>query len=785
MIRTLTRAGIAPLAALAVLVTLLAAPAAVHAQRQVAVNIDSQPQGATVRLDSETAAPLGTTPLRRTRIPAGAHTLYFTRDGYVSSRIDISVGRRNETFTAQLQQAGSVYVSADVDGAQVFMDGNPVGTTPGRINNVPPGPHVIEIRQQGMQPHRESVTVGAGAMATINATLRPPPPQTPPTGTVRVIVSNPNGANPPDLQVTFDGTPMQGSPPAVTDAQPGDHIIQVSANGFRTVRRPATVTAGQSTVVAIDLEAIPQVPTGGVVRVLVPTQGAQVYLDGELLTGTPPQRENVPAGTHALRVTAPNHQPATREITVTAGQTNVQQFDDLPTVAQVGRISVRSTTPNAQVFVDGRQVGTVPFSRDDMPAGEHDVMVHANGFDDRTQHCTITPAQACEVNLPLSRTVGRAAIHVELGRPTRTPATVLIDGQPVGEVGAGRDIPNVPASTHEIRVQAPGYADYVESITLQENENHRMIVTLHRDRGGLSSADLAARRTAISTWGANPLARGDAAIDIIGGIFGFPVELRGTIGLMPYSIFGIDAGFGLRSMGFYNELEGRARLGLRLAGGLFSIGAEANLFGALSTAGSGGFGGRGFLILSMHTLALSSEEAADEDESGQRERSNTAGSFAFSLRFGFEAMRDGLNGLVYRGYNSMNPNNPPTFDACDVRQPVPGMTGTFQTAMMDRGRACGLSLNDRPRTGTMGGDTIVQDGAQTLVRMLLGFRLEVGVSRHVNLFGGLDIVPTGIGNGGVNANQQRRAIYQYLYSTFGQPGTDSLAYVYIGLTYKF
>jgi hypothetical protein len=281
---------------------------------------------------------------------------------------------------------------------------------------VPPGQHVIEIRQQGMQPHRETVNVGAGAMATINATLRPPAPTVAPTGTVRVIVSNPTGAVPADLSVTFDGTPMQGNPPTASDAQPGEHLVQVSANGFRTVRRSAAVQAGQSSVVAIDLEAIQVVPTGGTVRVIVPTQGAQVFLDGELLAGTPPARENVPAGTHALRVTAPGRQAQTREITVTAGQANVQQFDDLPAVAQVGRITVRSTTPNATVFVDGRDVGRVPFTRDDMPAGEHDVMVRAQGFDDRTEHCSVSITQACDLNLPDRKSTRLNSSHRYISR---------------------------------------------------------------------------------------------------------------------------------------------------------------------------------------------------------------------------------------------------------------------------------------------------------------------------------------------------------------------------------
>ncbi len=764
---------------LATLAIVLLTPSTALAQRRVPVNIDSAPQGATVRLDSETSNPVGTTPLRRFRIPAGAHTLFVTREGYITGRVDVSVGRRNETFTATLTQAGSIYVSSDVDGAQVFLDGNAVGTTPGRVNNVQPGQHILEVRQAGMQPHRETVTVGAGAVASVNASLRPPPPVAPPTGVVRVIVSNPNGAVPGDLAVTFDGSPVAGTPPSIDAAQPGQHILQVSAAGFRTVRREVAVTAGQTVAIAIDLEQVVQVATGGVVRVIVQTPGAVVFLDGEAMEGTPPQRANVPGGTHALRITAPGRAQVTREITVTVGQTTAVEIPDL--VVAGGRLVVRSNTPNAAVFIDGRSVGSSPYERTDMPPGDHEVRVTAQGFDDRTQTCTVSATQACDLSVNLTRTVGRAALHVELSRPARSPAHLVIDGEDVGEVGAGRDVPNLTAAAHEIRVRAEGYADYVESVNLQEGENHRTLVTLRRNRRGPSGTEVAARRTAISTLGASPLSRGDAAIDIALAYGAYPAEVRGMIGLLPGGIAGFDVGFGLRTMLFYNELELRGRFGVRLAEGLVSLGAEANVWGALSVVGGGGGGFRGFLLASFHTLALSSDDANDDDaDSGARERSNPVGSFAFTLRFGFEALFDGLNNQLYAGGGDRRPR----FEACNDRaQPeaTPAMPNP-PLVLPPVAAPCNIAL----RATAANGDRVVQSGGESLIRTIAGFRLEFGLGRHWNLFGGLDIAPFALGSSlptmasTTPATPTRRAIYQMLWF-----GSDPAVAISIGVTYKF
>ena len=66
-------------------------------------------------------------------------------------------------------------------------------------------------------------------------------------------------------------------------------------------------------------------------------------------------------------------------------------------------------------------------------------------------------------------------------------------------------------------------------------------------------------------------------------------------------------------------------------------------------------------------------------------------------------------------------------------------------------------------------------GAQPLVRALAGVMIEIGLSRHANLFFGVDRV---IGD---NANfQQQRAYYQILWF-----GLDPFTYPHLGITYKF
>jgi hypothetical protein len=723
------------------------------------------------------------------RLPSGAHTLYYSRDGWVATRLEVNVRRARETFSAQMTQAGAIYVACDIDGAQIRLNGQGVGTTPGRLNNVPPGSHVVEILAEGMQPFREQITVSPGAVAAVNATMRP---RQAPTGIVRVIVTNLSGPIPPDLQVTFDGVPMTGTPPSVENAQPGSHIVQVSANGFRTIRRQVDVTAGQTIAIPIDLERQEVIPTGGTVRVIVSSiEGAVVTLDGEVLGGTPPQRDNVPAGSHILRVTAPGRQPFSETITVEVGRQLTREITEqnMPVQQITNRLAVTCGTPDAHVFIDGRDMGTSPYIRQDQPAGSYTVTIRAPGHDEFTQRCTVSASQTCEISATLTRTVGRGMIRVELTRPV-TGAMVSVDGRDPVEVGAGRDVPEVPAGTREVRIQAPGYEDFVTTVTVRENTQERVLAQLRRRRSGPGGQSLRERRTAISTWGASPLYAGDVAFDFGASYGEHYAHARGTVGLVQSPDWGVDAGLTIRSFGWLWDFELRGRSGVRFLNGLFSLGGELDLRAGLGIQGQNTFGLGAYAIASLQSLAPSSDE--DSDGSDDRERTNRAGTFAFSLRIGLDASRDNLAGSLYRGAGELNPR----LDACNRFQPamgaeIPSRCGdpmgmgaftlqsmnnmgmtTTPTAQIDYEPT--MSMMTPPmRTAAML-DERVRIGSQGIVRAVIGLNIEVGLSRHWNIYAGLDRVLT-------SSDQfARRAFYQG--SWFG---VDSFTYVRLGATYKF
>ena len=112
------------------------------------------------------------------------------------------------------------------------------------------------------------------------------------------------------LVATIDGKPVE--PFALVDVSPGEHAVQVSAEGYFAAQRTQRAVQGVSDLV--DLELKPKPAT-----IKVNTEdGASVSVDGRI--ADVPSKIEVPAGKHFILVTHRGREPFAREVATTRGQ---------------------------------------------------------------------------------------------------------------------------------------------------------------------------------------------------------------------------------------------------------------------------------------------------------------------------------------------------------------------------------------------------------------------------------------------------------------------------------
>jgi PEGA domain-containing protein len=117
-------------------------------------------------------------------------------------------------------------------------------------------------------------------------------------------------------------------------------------------------------------------PLTGTLNINSNPPGAQVNVDGQA-SGVTPLTLTLKPGNHNVELRG-SGDPRTIPVTITAG-TQVSQYIELPKVTAFGQLQVRSEPAGAAVTVDGIPRGKAPVLVESLAAGEHTVVLEAEG----------------------------------------------------------------------------------------------------------------------------------------------------------------------------------------------------------------------------------------------------------------------------------------------------------------------------------------------------------------------------------------------------------------------
>lgn len=136
---------------------------------QAKIKVVSPVPEASVFIDG---ASVGTVPVEK-ELPAGEHFIVVQQQGYAKfeQKVSLEPGQ-TMTITAELRAVGGLRFLSSPQGAEVVLDGEPIGTTPMVKEDVEVGEHVVTIRRAGYYDFEQPVKVEGGKLAIVNADLR-------------------------------------------------------------------------------------------------------------------------------------------------------------------------------------------------------------------------------------------------------------------------------------------------------------------------------------------------------------------------------------------------------------------------------------------------------------------------------------------------------------------------------------------------------------------------------------------------------------------------------------
>lgn len=216
-----------------------------------------------VFIDGEAA---GSAPGLVEDIPRGAHIVEFRKRRYFPLRLEMDIEGlgRTQSVEVELEPAwGQMQISSVPDGAEVFVDGQPVGITPLTAEVLETGTQ-LAIAKKGYKTWERQVSVKAGTEDIFPA--------------VELVVADGTvdlSTSPAGAHVTVDGE-FRGTTPVSIELSPlTEHRVELFLEGYRKAVRTVQTEPESHSSLALDL-----VPVIGRIQLSVAPPDAEVLVGG-------------------------------------------------------------------------------------------------------------------------------------------------------------------------------------------------------------------------------------------------------------------------------------------------------------------------------------------------------------------------------------------------------------------------------------------------------------------------------------------------------------------------
>lgn len=204
-----------------------------------------------------------------------------------------------------------------------------------------------------------------------------------------------------------------------------------------------------------------------------PIDNVEVLVDGKVVCqASPCTARDIAAGTHMVRARAEGYQVTTdTAVLVTSGQDAVHNIKLEP--AQATGIKVTANGSDLRLWVDDKEIGTLPQEVTNLEPGTHRIKVTSEAY--QTHEQTVEVVDSEIVN------VGPLKLKVVKGLARIVPGENSADARVVLETGDERkSIPKLPinlqidtSKPHVLLASKAGYADYRKELRFDDGDAER------------------------------------------------------------------------------------------------------------------------------------------------------------------------------------------------------------------------------------------------------------------------------------------------------------------------
>lgn len=344
------------------------------------VFFDVRPPGGEVSVSGGFSVQVGPRHLVR----SGDIEVAVTAPGYYDFTTALTVGSEQaQTFAIELQPLPG-FLDLDtgaLDGVEVSVDGEVVGTTPLTQLELAAGEHSLQLRKERYEALDTTILI-EGRQTTQSLSLE----LLPAWATVSFSTT------PPGATVTVDGIEV-GVTPLAAELLEGEREVVVKLPAHKAWNETLRIRAREDvTVDPITLE-----PANGLVMLRSTPSGASVTVNGTFRGQTPLELELPPTTTHQLVFFVNGYEEARRELRTQAeGESSV----NVTLEPIVSSVRIAATPADAEVYVNGEFKGNANQTLE-LLAASQTIEVRRDGYVSYTTDFVSRPGLDQQLNITL------------------------------------------------------------------------------------------------------------------------------------------------------------------------------------------------------------------------------------------------------------------------------------------------------------------------------------------------------------------------------------------------
>jgi hypothetical protein len=344
-------------------------------------------------------------------------------------------------------------VTSQPDGAKVFLDGLEQGLATLSLQKIEPGQHLLEVRKDGFQPQRRTVSLFKGEKKTEEFKLEAL------KGLV-IIQTSPEGA-----EVDVDGAFRGKTPLLLFDLAIGDHAVVLRTEGYQPRKLALPIKDRVPIKLATDLAS-----DSATLKLASEPAGASVLLNGATRGTTPCTIDRIPSGTVDIEIALKGYAPHRSQIVLKAGD-----VVDVPAQLKAipAALTIHSIPDQARIYVNNQYKGDAPLVLTNLPPGEYRLRAEKRGYEADARNVTLKPEDQLTEEFRLQRNSGGLVIVTE-------PAgvKVFVDDDDAGTTEPSTANPQVSdplrisfigKGEHWLKLVKSGYAHTPVKITIDSD----------------------------------------------------------------------------------------------------------------------------------------------------------------------------------------------------------------------------------------------------------------------------------------------------------------------------